>query len=71
MKKYFMIECKLANGVTRYFCLYMILDQLEMRLVKQKNEAIIYTQKEVERAEVYLCSAMCFYNIDKYKIVKA
>lgn len=71
MRKYFVIECKLTNGLTRYFCLYQILDSMEMRMVKSKNEAIIYTERECERARLYLSMIEESYNISSIKIIKA
>lgn len=69
-QEYYAVECTLNFGATRYFCAYWILDERELRLCKEKKDAIFYSKRELLGIEVEILSSMKELEISKYKFIK-
>lgn len=68
--EYYAIECTIAMNVKRYFCYYAILDEMEIRLVKELKEAILYTENELCKALMAMHENMDELMIRKSNVIK-
>jgi hypothetical protein len=67
MKKY-AIKCRTISGNTLYFCHQIVAGTKQNVFVPKLNQALFYTQHQIDQAEIELLKNIKYHDVKSYTI---